>query len=455
MATSSIDPKAKSAASQETLIELRKRIIENFSNVTSLTIEGKLSEIFNPNTEKYEEVKNRFLDELFEGITTFSWEYEDKLLNEVTILIESINFDDLINSIKAELVILYPSSTELELLEKAKFIINSLKEDLSYEIKKYISENTPSYAETMLLDGTKSLYAKPDMVIVRNDSVKSIEKLLIKINDILAFSLNIFTELNRRGSDKIDEILDKIRTALDIRKLDFTNKVVNWTVEKMTHFVYRMNEKIGEVFLPPRVTLDESGYHITLGVDLGELRIGNSTLGNIGSTIDRIRGTAALLKANSSLERLKAEANSRNMSQTNVPTKTNASTDENKSSEEKKKDKEKSVKERKTEKPETDKKDPEKPKEETYDNSIPPRATVKQDPRRNSQELVLWEGKGGGYVLLRNKSGSYLVLDEGGTVRLQSSGGSYIQLGNNGNIDIEASGNVRLNCSGASYAKQF
>ena len=95
------------------------------------------------------------------------------------------------------------------------------------------------------------------------------------------------------------------------------------------------------------------------------------------------------------------------------------------------------------------------PPTETYDNSIPPRAKVKNDPRRdNCQELVLWETDKEKYVLLRDGKGNYILLDEdSGLVRIQHTSGSYIQL--TSNIDIEAAGKVNINCAGPSYKKQF
>ena len=94
------------------------------------------------------------------------------------------------------------------------------------------------------------------------------------------------------------------------------------------------------------------------------------------------------------------------------------------------------------------------PPTETYDNSIPPRVPVKNDPRRELQELVLWETDKEKYVLLRDKPGNYILLDEDkNIVRIQHTSGSYIQLSSN--IDIEAAGRVNINCSGPSYKKQF
>ena len=443
----------------------KNTLIKNFSAPIFLKIEKKVDEIFSSNIDRYEEIKNWFSDTLFNGMTLFSSEYENILLKETLKLIESIDYDDFISRVIDELRIIYPTLSSTEIEDKAKYIVNVTKSHLISHIKIFINESIPNDTEIVLDNTLDSLYAKSNTDSIKSSTVESTEKIIIKINDLLAFGLNIFTEFNMKSNEAVDRILEGIKTKLDVKKINFTNTVVNWAADKIDQFIYKVNDKIGNVFLPTRISLDESGYHVGIGFDLGELQIGNTTLGQIGYTIDSIRGAASILKANNSLNRLKNELNANNnpIVNNNVPTKSNKSNnknsnDNNRRNEESKDNK--SVEYRKKvekikaeEQSESDKK--KESKNENYDNSIPPRAKVKQDPRREAQELVLWEGKGGGYVLLRNKCGSYIVFDENGTVRIQAKNGSYIQLGNNGNIDIEASGNVRLNCAGASYAKQF
>lgn len=466
-----MNEKDKSSVSKLTIEELKQKILQSLSSVARSALDDKLSEILNPNNEKYEKLRIYLMNNIFDGITKFSWEYEDKLLNEVTILIDSLQLDNLIDSIKLELAEIYPGLTELELIEEAKYIVSSMKDDVAHEIKTYIAENTTLFAETMLIDGIGSFYLSPNLDTVKNDSIKSVENIIDKISNIFEYSLNIFTNLNVHGNLAVDRIFDKIVKLLDTKRLNFTNTVVTWTVGKMTNFIIKINNKIGEIFCPPRISLDEQGLHVNIGVDLGALKIGNTTLGNIANTVDRIANSTAILNANAATNRLKSTLNSDESkipSSTNntendkktTPVKTNSSdkNQDNKSNEQKKKEtKENSVKDRKEIEKKIMEKDPDstEPKAETYDNSVPTRATVKQDPRRNAQELVLWEGSGGGYVLLRAKCGSYLLLDESGTVRLQSSKGSAIQLGSNGDINIDSSANLRLNCSGASFIKQF
>ena len=102
-----------------------------------------------------------------------------------------------------------------------------------------------------------------------------------------------------------------------------------------------------------------------------------------------------------------------------------------------------------------EKEDPEEPPLENYDNSKPSPAPVESDPRKGSQELVLWEGGGGHYVLLRDKPGNYVCLDEGGNnVRIQNVSGSFIELRGNGDIVIQAANKVYINCAGSSYVKK-
>lgn len=115
---------------------------------------------------------------------------------------------------------------------------------------------------------------------------------------------------------------------------------------------------------------------------------------------------------------------------------------------------------RKNEIKEKQKKDkkPDDPKPQTYDNSKPTPAKIKQaDPRRKGcQELVLYEKPGSEYVLIRDGKGNYLLLDEvKNNIRLQHSSGSYIELRTSGDIMIEAASRTIINTAGANYIEKF
>ena len=486
-------PNEVSIVDSKQIEETKNKILSDNDNREIIEeLNQNLINIMNPDTNKenYNEMVNIVRTELLNRISSFTSNsmysdvktYLGGVINQAlssTLNDSSIN-GALESSIRSAL-------TQKNGTTPSNELIQSTKESIKSNILNSISSHATRYIDSSIYKLSGSLIQKINGALYSNIEVSNITPIITSFasnmisdtTNTLIFEIGNIIENGELNQDIASTLTKAFNNNLDSLKTSAMyslNYNINSGISSLTD---KVNEKIGNVFCAPRVELTKDGVSLIGGsLQLQNFQIGNILVGKIAGSLinvkkqyDSINKTESINKMKDKLQEStskstdgKPKINDNDLvdsnnwtkvpesSANNQTTAKEASSQNQKSNSVKKRNEKNTVaessKDNKSEKPV--------PKEETYDNTIPPRASVKADPRRdNCQELVLWEGKEK-YVLLRDGIGNYLLLDEDKKcVRLQHTSGSYIQLSSNGNIEIEAAKHIRLNCCGARYIKQF
>ena len=472
--------------SDSALNSSQTNIVNNSNNEESLNhLTEKLKEHIPDSTPNRDSVINKNKDDILKRISNSNivnqntFKFSTRTLNS-TVLDETLNFSNIKNLIKEQLRSeLNKEPTEVQIIQRISSIKNTLTTYLNNEIDTYLNSQMSNFS------GQIMNIISDNMNIASNlQDFSQVEVLTTGLENALLTSLkssinNISdSSLPRTLLNSISSTYSSLIDSNKINILSTINANIKGNVRSVTEFA---TFTISNSILPDRTTTDRKSSTNDISNNLNNKSSSSLSRNSTSSALDsfgKAFGTALLAGAAiKTLSNAFSSMNSRNnngpnnlgssnatppSSSSSVDTTTNGMNDSTGNDRQAQTDQQRQANNPTSNTTQSRNNNPDssttpsnnEPPTETYDNSIPPRVPVKNDPRRELQELVLWETDKEKYVLLRDKPGNYILLDEDkNIVRIQHTSGSYIQLSSN--IDIEAAGRVNINCSGPSYKKQF
>lgn len=461
-------------------------IVNNSNNEESLNhLIEKLEEHIPDSTPNRNSVISKNKDDILKRISNSNivnqntFKFSTRTLNS-TVLDEILNSSNIKNLIKEQLRSeLNKEPTEVQIIQRISSIKSTLTIYLNNEIDTYLNSQMSNFSgqiinivsDNMNIASNLQDFSQVEVLTTGLENAL-LTSLKSSINNISDFSLS------RTLLNSISSTYSSLIDSNKINILSTINANIKGNVRSITEFAtYTISNSI----LPDRITIDGKSSTNNISNNLNNKSSSSLNRNSTSSALDsfgKAFGTALLAGAAiKTLSNAFSSMNGRNnngsnnlgssnaippSSSSSIDTTTNGMNDSTGNDRQAQTDQQRQANNPTPNTTQSRNNNPDslttpsnnEPPTETYDNSIPPRAPVKNDPRRELQELVLWETDKEKYVLLRDKPGNYILLDEDkNVVRIQHTSGSYIQLSSN--IDIEAAGRVNINCSGPSYKKQF
>lgn len=440
--------------------DLKKDIVEDVLNEEPLQrLEDKLNEVIGPQLEVdkyYKEIKGALKTDILNRVTGFTYNMDHRLKEPVNSMITNtitnvFNNDDVIGGVIGDLD---------HLKNRAITTIQS-------EVNGVVGSNVRKFTGSVINKVTDAIYNINDPTGTTqlvgnflNNTINDIGNGLTNgVNNLItggSFDLNL---ANNIGSN-LQSTFNSIKGNLVNQANGFLQKGLNSISDKV-------GMDISSIFSTPTIGLDSAG---NLGLN-GGFGIKDGAINNIidkvtdklglgsgiGSMAKDILGNIGKSKVPSSIGSKESIKNKTQQSTKNQRV-DSAQKGAQKKQQGKAMDKStKSPKNRNDKDKKQQPKDNDEPQEEQYNNDIPPRAKVKNDPRRDGcQELVLWEGKSEKYVLLRDGKGNYIELNETkNNIRIQHTTGSFLEFRSNGDIVMTSAKKIYFNCAGPRKVNRY